>query len=186
MKKLIIPLIVLVIITGCTKEEPATEVTFTINVSGFYITTDDFGVMKSTNGVFDSFTHKYESGTINFTAQSGAVYKFNTNTSSLDGYSITLSAGSYQLTGESIVAQPIPISRMSFTIPEQAVEITEITTEIDINITPTCGLMLVADQSSQVKKAFLVGIRIIQNIRLLKKESFTTDILHHGALIMLM
>jgi hypothetical protein len=85
MKKYLAFIFASFLIAGCTKnEEPVMEVTFTINVSGFNITTDDFGSLKSAQALFDGFEHKYTGGILNFEAPSGAIYGFNTQDAPID------------------------------------------------------------------------------------------------------
>jgi len=156
MKKLIFPFIILVILTGCTKEETPPEVTFTLSITGFNITTSDFGALKSNQAdVFDSFSHKYSGGELHFEAPSGAIYVFDTNGQNMEGFAITLPVGTYTLSGHGGIADSRGTNAMTFNIPEQDVIINESTTSIDMTVSPTCALLLVADQSGLIDQAYI-------------------------------
>jgi len=66
-------------------ESPA-EVSFTLNISGFQVTTDDFGSLKSTEVDFGSFNHKYPSSGLKFTNSDGVVWAFNTGSVPIDSF----------------------------------------------------------------------------------------------------
>jgi hypothetical protein len=154
MKNLIITLL-LVLLAGCTKTENS-PVEVTINISGFNITIDEFSTLKGiTEDEFSGFQHYYLAGILTFSSPSGAVYTFSTNLNSIDGFKVTLSPGTYQLSGSSNSGSYAGTSGMSFTIPSQEIIVGEITTSIDITVTPTCGLILVADQNSLIGTAII-------------------------------
>jgi hypothetical protein len=147
----------LLILPSCKKDEPKLEVTFHINISGFIIESDDFGSLKSTEtGEFDAFVHTFPSGTIIFTdVTSGAKYTYSTGTFCINGYAFTMPIGSYKITGYGGEVSVAGWHTMSFTIPEQTITITEQTTTIDINVAPTCTLIVVYDENNLVQHAYI-------------------------------
>lgn len=156
MKKLLTFAFAALILAGCTKnDEPLPEVSFSINVSGFNITTDDFGSLKSTEALFDGFEHKYPAGILRFNAPSGAVYTFDTNGESIEDFVFSLSPGTYQIVGEGGTATVAGSDAMPFIIDTQSITIEESTTEISVTVTPTCGLILVSDASGLVESAMM-------------------------------
>lgn len=154
MKKLIPILLLVTFFASCEKEDPVKEVTFTLNVSGFQITSTEFGSLKSgQNEIFDNFIHKFSAGNINFTNSDGVRYKFHTLTYPINEFEITLPSGDYTITGSGGNTNPLGLETMAFEIPSQNVSITESTTQINITLKPTCALFLVADQSGLVNQA---------------------------------
>lgn len=148
MEKLFIPIFAtLLILIGCAeKEEPKPEVTFYINISGFQIESDDFGSLKSYyEAPFDSFYHKYPSGSITFIDEDNTQYTLNTGANSIDGYGVTLKVGTYTITGTGGVSDRKGAAKMAFTIESQEIIISDTTTIIDITVKPTVALILVYD-----------------------------------------
>jgi hypothetical protein len=158
MKKLISIFLGLLVIAGCTKEEPVAEVTFTINIIGFNITSDEFGSLKSIQAdIFSDFDHKFSGGELNFTTSSEVPYIFDKKDYSIEGFTITLPVGTYQLSGFGGTASYAGTAGMAFNIPVQEIIIEPTTISIDVTVTPECALFLVADQFDQVKEAFIAG-----------------------------
>ncbi len=159
MKKSISFLFVLLILTACgKKDEPTPEVTFTLNISGFRLMTTKSGSLKSQQVDFDSFTHKYPSGSLTFITATGVTYTFNTGSSPIDNFSFTLPVGSYTLSGEGGLPDGYGSSTISFTISSQVITIEETTTEIDVTLTPTCALFLVSDENALIDTAYISAI----------------------------
>ncbi len=156
MRKISLFVIGLAILAGCTKkEEPLQEVSFMLNVSGFNITTSDFGSLKSIEALFDGFEHKYTGGTLNFEAPSGVVYGFDTQDTPIDEFVFSLTPGTYSLTGAGLPGASVGRDGMIFNIGAQEITITESTTAIDVVVTPTCALILVSDALAQVSSALI-------------------------------
>ena len=97
MKKIAVFLSALIVLVSCDKrDDEHPEVTFTLSITGFNITSDDFGSLKSTEAdVFDGFDHVFRGAVIDIVNSDGAKYSFNTWGNSPDGYSITLPIGTY-------------------------------------------------------------------------------------------
>ncbi len=158
MKKIISLLFLLLILAACKKDEPIPEVTFTLNISGFQITAKEFGGLKSHQVDFDSFIHKYPTGSLKFSNSSGVNYNFNSGSSTIDNFSITLPVGSYTLSGEGGIPDKYGWDKMSFTISSQDITIEESTTEIDVTVTPSCALFLVSDENALIDTAYISAI----------------------------
>lgn len=159
MKKLNLLLLVIIALGCSKKDDPKPEVTFSINISGFNITTDDFGSLKSTQAdIFSDFDHKFSGGELIFRAPSGAIYNFNTNGISIDGFKITLPLGTYQLSGNGGSPSYGGGPKMAFSIPSQGIVIGASTISIDVTIAPECALILVADQLNLLEEAYIAPV----------------------------
>ena len=89
--------------TSCEKQ-PLPDVTFTLNVSGFNLTTTEFGGLKSLSSLSD-FNHHYGPGVLSFSLQEGDDYiswLFETGNQPINNFSITLPASVYTLSGSSV------------------------------------------------------------------------------------
>lgn len=156
MKKVCLCLFAVLLITACEKKEDVSpEVTFTLNVSGFQITSSEFGGLKSAPADdFDSFIHKYPAGTLTFVNSDGIEYSFTTGTTSIDQFSITLPIGTYTLTGEGGIPEKWGDPVMALSIDSQEIVIEESTTSINVTVTPQCALFLISDADNLIDKSY--------------------------------
>ena len=155
MKKVIPFFFALLSLAACQKEnQPKPEVTFKLSISGFYVSSKTFSTLKSSQVDFNNFKHKYPPGTLTFKRSGGPTYTFNTGSLPIDQFSITLPIGTYTLTGEGGTPNIHGSAIMSFTISSQDVTITDTTTLVDVTLTPTCALFLVADENALVDTAY--------------------------------
>jgi len=160
MNKFIIPIVTILFLISCSKDQPKPEVTFKLNISGFQITTKEFGKLKSEADTFDTFTHKYPVGTLVFINSDEVTYTFNTGETVIDSFSITLPVGKYKLSGTGMDGNRLDRyshgkARMALEIAEQEINITETTTQINVTVTPQCGLFLVYDPESLINIAYI-------------------------------
>lgn len=155
MNKIIVPVLLGMLIFSCSKiPDPVPEITFTLNVSGFQITKDNFGEFKSTADEFSSFVHKYPTATITFVNEHDEIYNFTTDVP-LDEYSFALPIGDYTISGTGGNREKLGDLAMALTIDQQQIIITESTTSVDITVTPTVSLFLVAEEGDQFDKAYI-------------------------------
>lgn len=153
----IFPILLLSFFVFCDRQErQVPDVTFTINIQGFSLETEEFNDLKSVNqDIFNGFIHKYSPGILIFTAIDGTEFSFNTGSTTINNFRITLPAGEYSLSGMAQSGGNLSEDAISFLIPMQDVTIEELTTEIDINVTPSCMLVIIADEDSLVEKAYV-------------------------------
>jgi len=156
MKKILLISIALIQIVGCSKkDETPPEVTFKLSISGFSLSTEKFGDLKSQNA-FESFTHKYPTGMVlTFSTTNGLIYTFNTGGTPLNEFGFTLPVGEYSISGTTGGMTWSGDSWMALAINSQSVTITESTTQLDISVTPLCALILISDEYSLVDKAYI-------------------------------
>lgn len=157
MKKIGLLVLALAILSACNKEKTDPQVELKVNISGFSVSADDFGALKSTGGtVFDDFMHVFAPGKLYLKTEDGTEFTFSSGENSLDGASITLAPGKYTIYGASF-EHPTPMGskHMLYEIPGQDVYIYHDTKTLDLEVEPTCALVLVADSYASLSKAYL-------------------------------
>lgn len=155
MKDIIITLLFILMIAGCTQNETdVSRVSIDLTIRGLDFESDGPVTLKSSQeNIFSDFEHKYARGEINLSG-SGANYSLGI-ASIVDGFTLSVKEGAYQLFGYGGYAGPAGSPEMAYGFDHRELVIDGSTSTVYLDAFPTCALLLVADQNSKLETAFI-------------------------------
>lgn len=158
MKKITLLILSSVLLSGCPNAIDLPEkVQVKIILDGFDFNDGNLDTLKSASAnVFDDFEHNVAYTELFFWGDNSSI---NIRTGAImDGISVSMVIGEYQVDGYGGWANPGGSDELSFQLLPRQITVASSTTELIITTNPDCALILIADPDELVSEVYITNV----------------------------